>query len=125
MFKRYHIRLGAKTTAGGTVKTASTKDTLNGVAMVVEGDLVDCPACCSEGVIKCVQPRLDDTYNGKQFALSDDLCVCMCNPSPKLIADQNVSYQTLVLADVESAEETAAHVVVGNADQDLMPPALR
>jgi uncharacterized Zn-binding protein involved in type VI secretion len=95
MPRRYHIRLGATTTAGGVVKTASTKFNLNGAPLAVEGDLVDCPACHSEGVIKVVAPRLPDRYNGKQFALSDDLCVCKCNPPPKLVADQMFEYQTV------------------------------
>ena len=91
--------------AGGAVKTASTLYNLNGVPLAVAGDLIDCPACGSEGVIECVQPRTPDRYNGKELALSDDLCICKCNPPPKLIADQNVKYQTLVIASLTSAEE--------------------
>jgi uncharacterized Zn-binding protein involved in type VI secretion len=111
MLRRYYIRLGAKTTAGGVVKAAGTKDLLNGVAMAIEGDPIDCPACGTEGVIEAVPPRGSDTYNGKQFALSDDLCICRCSPSPKLLADQGAMYQILALASVESAEEKAARAV--------------
>jgi uncharacterized Zn-binding protein involved in type VI secretion len=105
MLKRYHIRLGCKTTAGGIVKTAGSEDSLDGALCPLEGDLIDCPACGTQGVIKCVGPRISETFNGKEFALSDDLCICQCNPPPKLIADQDFSYQVLLIADVESAEE--------------------
>jgi uncharacterized Zn-binding protein involved in type VI secretion len=120
MLKRYSIRLGAKTTAGGVVKTASSNATLNGVLLAVDGDLIDCPACASEGVIHCVRPRISDTYNGKELALSDDLCICRCSPSPKLIADQDVDFQFLVFAEVESAEEAAARRQSANT-ADSMP----
>jgi uncharacterized Zn-binding protein involved in type VI secretion len=114
MLRRYHIRLGATTTAGGVVRTASTKYKLNGLPLAVGGDLVDCPACHTQGVIQVVPPRLPERYNGKEYALSDDLCVCKCNPSPKLVADQMVKYQTLAVASVESAEEAAAGAVNAN-----------
>jgi len=120
MFRRYHIRLGAKTSAGGVVKTASTRMTLNGVPLAIDGDLIDCPACGAEGVIQCVQPRISSRYNGKEIALSDDLCICKCNPPPKLIADQTFKYQTLAVASVESAEEAAARAVSANAE-GLLP----
>jgi uncharacterized Zn-binding protein involved in type VI secretion len=111
MLRRYYIRLGAKTTAGGVVKAASTKDFLNGMPMALEGDPIDCPACGTEGVIEALPPRISSTYNGRQFALSDDLCICRCSPSPKLLADQNGMCQILALASVESAAEKAARTV--------------
>ena len=91
--KRYHIRAGAKTTVGGTVRASSEFCKVNGVPLAREGDPVDCPSCGSQGVIKCVMPRLPEAFDGKQFALSDDLCICGCNPPPKLIADQNFKCQ--------------------------------
>ena len=57
MPKRYLILLGAQTTSGGTVKTASSFMSYNGVPYALEGDLVDCPACGHEGTIQCVAPR--------------------------------------------------------------------
>jgi hypothetical protein len=49
-------------------------------------------------------PRLTDRFEGKEYALSDDLCICGCNPPPKLIADQESKFQTILFATEESAE---------------------
>jgi uncharacterized Zn-binding protein involved in type VI secretion len=91
--KRYHITLGAKTTVGGTVITASSLASINGALMALEGDTVSCPACRSQGVIVCAGPRLPDNWNGKQYALQDDLCVCKCVPAPRLVATQALKCQ--------------------------------
>jgi len=40
-------------------------------------------------------PRLSDTFEGKEYALSNDLCICECSPPPKLVADQDIEYQAL------------------------------
>jgi uncharacterized Zn-binding protein involved in type VI secretion len=95
MLKRYHILLGAKTTAGGTIKTATSFMSFNGAKYALEGDLIDCPACGTQGVIKCVPPRLSLSCNGKQYALEHDLCVCKCSPPPQLIANQNHNAQII------------------------------
>lgn len=91
--KRYYIRAAAKTTAGGTVRAPNTRFTMNGAPVACEGDPVDSPACGTEGVIKCVMPRLPDSLDGKEVALSDDLCICSCTPPPKLISDQEFDFQ--------------------------------
>lgn len=93
MPKRYLILLGAQTTAGGTVKTASSFMSYNGLPYALEGDLVDCPACGQEGQIQCVAPRLDARYNGRQYALEHDLCLCGCSPPPRLVANQQHNCQ--------------------------------
>jgi hypothetical protein len=49
-------------------------------------------------------PRLIDRYEGKEYALSGDLCICGCNPPPKLIAAQNISSQCFLVADAGLAE---------------------
>jgi uncharacterized Zn-binding protein involved in type VI secretion len=120
--RRYHITVGAKTTAGGVVKTASTVFSVNGVLLAVEGDLVDCPACRSQGMIQVVQPRFSDRFNGKEFALGDDLCICKCNPPPKLIANQTVKFQVLAMASVESAEAAAARAVSAKTNAEELVP---
>ncbi|VXB67773.1 PAAR domain-containing protein [Massilia sp. 9I] len=91
--KRYYIRDGAQTTADGIVKASGTFTTLDGIPLAREGDPVDCPACGEQGVIQCVAPRLPDQAEGKQYALSDDLCVCGCSPPPKLLADRFDDFQ--------------------------------
>lgn len=103
MFKRYLILLGAQTTAGGKVKTASSFMSYNGVHYALEGDLVDCPTCGQEGHIGCVTPRLEASYNSRQYALENDLCLCGCSPAPRLVA--NGQHQCQVL---DGADETGS-----------------
>jgi uncharacterized Zn-binding protein involved in type VI secretion len=86
MVRRYNITLGAKTSAGDVVSSASPFSKTNGVPLAIEGDTIDCPACHSKGRIKCAGTRLSSTLNGKQYSLSDDICICNCNPPPRLIA---------------------------------------
>lgn len=50
--KRYHITLGASTTAGGKVITASSCCSIDGVKVALEGDKIICPACKSQGSIR-------------------------------------------------------------------------
>jgi uncharacterized Zn-binding protein involved in type VI secretion len=115
MIRRYFVLFGAKTDAGGTVKTASSLMSLNGIKFALEHDLVDCPACGSEGFIKCVPPRLDDTCNGRQLALEHDLCVCKCSPPPRLIANQHFDCQIIEAdGDGTSIAEVTAKVVVSH-----------
>lgn len=92
---RYYIRAGATTTAGGAVTASSEFSLLDGLPLAREGDLVECPACHGEGRIECAGPRLSDTFEGREYALSDDVCICRCSPSPKLIADQDLEYQVM------------------------------
>jgi uncharacterized Zn-binding protein involved in type VI secretion len=113
--RRYHIRAGAKTTAGGTVRVTSDRYKLNGVPLALEGDPVDCPRCNTTGVIRCVAPRLAERFNGKQYALQDDLCICQCSPPPKLTAEQTAKCQVLIVAEQESREEAQAREAVTRA----------
>ncbi len=94
-YMRYYIRDGATTTAGGTVMASSGFNVIDGSPVAREGDAVDCPACGAQGRIECVMPRLSDTFEGKEYALSNDLCICECSPPPKLVADQDIEYQAL------------------------------
>jgi uncharacterized Zn-binding protein involved in type VI secretion len=93
--KRYHITLGAKTTAGGIVISASSCCSINGVKVAVEGDAIVCPACRSQGVIHIFGPRIPESWNGKQVALQDDLCVCACPSPPRLVASQSLKCQVV------------------------------
>jgi uncharacterized Zn-binding protein involved in type VI secretion len=93
--KRYHITLGASTTAGGKVITASSCCSIDGVKVAVEGDKIICPACKSQGSIRIFGPRIPESWNGKQVALQDDLCVCKCPSPPKLVANQSLKCQVV------------------------------
>jgi uncharacterized Zn-binding protein involved in type VI secretion len=88
MHKRCYITLGATTDAGGKVVTASSSMTLDGVRRALEGDLIDCPLCRAQGRIACAGPRLKASENGRRPALEDDLCLCRCTPTPRLLANQ-------------------------------------
>ena len=92
---RFHITINAKTTVGGIVTSATHFASTNGLQLALEGDSIDCPACHSKGRIKCDGPRISSTFNGKENALSDDLCICNCDPPPKLVAIQEQMYQTV------------------------------
>ncbi|KPU61508.1 PAAR motif family protein [Pseudomonas fluorescens] len=93
--RRYHITVGAKTTADGTVRTGWDCSTINGQAMAREGDEVDCPKCDSTGTIVCDGPRLVDLLEERNAALDGDLCKCKCDPPPRLIANQTLSCQEI------------------------------
>ena len=94
-YMRYYIRAGATTTVGATVRASSEFNMIDGSPVAREGDAVDCLACGTQGRIECVMPRLSDTFEGKEYALSDDLCICACSPPPKLVADQHMKCQML------------------------------
>jgi uncharacterized Zn-binding protein involved in type VI secretion len=123
MLKRYLILLGAQTTAGGTVKTATSFMSYNGLPYALEGDLVDCPACGQQGSIECVAPRLAARYNGKQYALEHDLCVCGCSPPPRLIANQQHHCQVLddTASDGNALDAVLAHTQASAGKRDAAP----
>lgn len=95
MIERFVITEGATTTANGKVTSASADRWINDERVALQGDSVDCPSCHSAGVIKPDGPRLSDTIDGKEVALSDDLCICKCSPPPRLVASQSFVCQTL------------------------------
>jgi uncharacterized Zn-binding protein involved in type VI secretion len=95
MTTRHHITLGALTTSGRKVITATSFRSIHGVSVACEDDSVTCPKRRSVGVIKPGGPRLSETCNGKEVALNNDLCICKCKPSPRLIAIQSVAMQTV------------------------------
>jgi len=93
--RRYTITLGAPTTAGGKVISASSDGNIDGMPIALEGDLVTCPVCKTAGKIQCVGPRIPETWNGKNVALENDLCICRCPVAPKLLPSQIVRCQVI------------------------------
>ncbi|HEU4846195.1 MAG TPA: PAAR domain-containing protein [Burkholderiaceae bacterium] len=93
--RRYTITLGAPTTAGGKVISASSDGSIGGMPIALEGDLVTCPVCKTAGKILCVGPRIPETWNGKNVALENDLCICRCVSAPKLLPSQNLRCQVI------------------------------
>ncbi|WP_231408863.1 PAAR domain-containing protein [Ralstonia solanacearum] len=88
--KRYVILSVDKTTAGGIVQAKTTTLRLNGTHVAHENDDIACPACHSTGKIQCSgEPRQPMTGpDGRRIALNDDLCICGCQPPPRLVASQ-------------------------------------
>ncbi|MCK6187604.1 PAAR domain-containing protein [Pseudomonas sp. EYE_354] len=105
--RRYLITRGAKTTAGGTVVDGLRGFGINGVEIALEGHEVRCPACQTAGAIVCVGPRLKMDAHGRKVALSDDICLCKCDPAPRLITDQFDRYQTVTAADTSVLSRAA------------------
>lgn len=90
--RRYDIVKGDMTTVGGIVQGGDGQDVLHGREQAYEHDPVWCPVCKTLGVIVCDGPRHSSTGpDGRQSALSDDLCRCACPTPPKLVASQSVS----------------------------------
>ncbi|WP_434107653.1 PAAR domain-containing protein [Paraburkholderia caffeinilytica] len=91
--RRYDIVEGDTTTAGGIVKGGDGADPIGERGQAYEHDPVWCPACGTTGRIVCAGPRISGTGpDGREVALSDDLCECQCSPAPTLVASQSVSY---------------------------------
>ena len=105
--RRYTITLGAPTSSGGKVISASSDGKIDGVPIALEGDLVACPACKTAGKIMCVGPRIPETWNGKNVALENDLCICRCASAPRLMPTQTLRSQ--VIKDTGRALSNPAH----------------
>lgn len=91
--RRYDIVKGDTTTAGGIVQSGDGKDLIGEREQAYENDPVWCPACKKIGKIVCDGQRISTTGpDGRQAALSDDLCVCGCPTPPRLVASQSTSY---------------------------------
>lgn len=115
--KRHTITLGASTTAGGKVISASSHGSIHGVIIALEGDLIFCPACKSQGTIQCIAPRIPELWNDKNVALENDLCICGCLSPPRLLPSQSVRYQIIGEAAVE-ARQAAERSIAAEAWAD-------
>lgn len=93
--RRYFITLGSPTSVGGSVVSASSEGEIAGVAIALEGDLVACPVCNTTGKIRCVGPRIPETWRGRNVALESDLCICRCDIPPKLLTSQVLRSQVI------------------------------
>ncbi|CAM2159247.1 PAAR domain-containing protein [Paraburkholderia tropica] len=86
--RRYLLRLGDKSTAGGVVLEGAENCTHHGIPITFIGARVWCEGCKSHGYIESVGPRHSATMRGKQQALEDDICICKCSPPPVFSASQ-------------------------------------
>ncbi len=80
------IVAGDQTTSGGVVIEGTTRCSIHGRAVALQGHRISCPACGSIGHIQLVPPFAGAPVDGVEIALSDDLCICGCNPPPRLVS---------------------------------------
>ncbi len=108
MGKRFYIHVGDTTTSAGKVLTGLSTSTWHGIPNAFDGDAVKCPKCGIVGHIRVVGSRVPSTgSHGRQRALSGDLCLCRCNPPPRLVASQDSAWTEGVAGDVVAASESA------------------
>ncbi|UUZ50220.1 hypothetical protein LP420_09775 [Massilia sp. B-10] len=67
--------------------------------------------------IQCVGPRIPETWNGKNVALENDLCICRCQSAPKLLPNQNLRCQVIKDAGRALSHPVAAAVARGAPTQ--------
>ncbi|SAL17050.1 hypothetical protein AWB69_00903 [Caballeronia udeis] len=93
MTKRYDLVQGDKTTTGATILNGDSTDMLGDREQAYEGHPVACPVCKTIGRIVCVEPRHSMTSpDGREAALSDDICLCLCHPSSRFLPSQYILY---------------------------------
>ncbi|WP_353936157.1 PAAR domain-containing protein [uncultured Herbaspirillum sp.] len=92
--RRYYLKLGDKSTSGGTVVEGIEGCYHHGTQLTFLGAQVYCPACKTTGRIVPKGPRWPDNLMGKHAALDGDLCVCRCNPPPVMLPSQTDMCET-------------------------------
>ncbi|WP_186307961.1 PAAR domain-containing protein [Paraburkholderia sp. BCC1884] len=93
--RRYHLKQGDRSSAGGVVLDGDETCKHYGTAMTYIGAKVDCQTCFTVGFIVGTGPRLPYSMMGQNAALDGDICACACQPSPVMIASQNDLFQEL------------------------------
>ncbi|PRZ45366.1 PAAR domain-containing protein [Paraburkholderia fungorum] len=101
--KRSYLKIGDKSSAGGTVVEGIPLMTHHGKELTFVGATVVCPACKSSGQIVAKGPRWPGNLMGKHAALEGDICSCKCYPPPVMIASQSdmtMSFESHELASM-------------------------
>ena len=99
---RAFIRLGDRTTHGGTVVTADYTWTIHGKAVARVGDLTTCPKC--KGTFRIATGAEDFTGMGQQVARHGDRTEC----GAQLIASQSVATLDSSPSEGQAAEQAQA-----------------
>lgn len=105
---RSYLKVGDKSSAGGTVVEGIARTTHNGTELTFVGAQVSCPACKSVGRIVPTGPRWPDSWMEKQAALEGDICACKCEPPPVMIASQSDMFESYEGHELASMGYTAA-----------------
>lgn len=109
MGKRFYIHVGDTTTSAGKVLTGLSTSTWHCIPNAFDGDAVECPKCRSVGQIRTVGSRIPSVgAHGRQHALSGDLCLCKCNPPPRLVALQGSAWTEGEAGDVVACTSSRA-----------------
>lgn len=115
MGRRFYIHVGDTTTNAGKVLTGLSTSTWYGIPNAFDGDAVECPKCHSIGQIRTVGARISSVgSHGRQQALSGDLCLCRCNPPPRLVASQDSAWTEGEAGDVVATTRAAATAGAGS-----------
>lgn len=104
--RRPILRLGDKTTSGGSVLEGIDKCTHRGIPKTFIGAKIWCPACNSVGVIGGRGPHRSATMMGKQQALDGDICICKCDPPPICLASQDSAFHAFDSHELAGTEFT-------------------
>ena len=99
---RFILKRGDRSTAGGSVIEGCDDVFHYGTPVTFVGAKVWCPACKTTGHIAKQGPRWPSYIDGKEEALSDDVCICNCNPRPRMLPSQDDSFHSF------NAEELAS-----------------
>lgn len=105
--RRYFIKQGDKSTSGATVLEGDETTTHHGVPLAFLGAALHCPACGSTGRIVADGPRRPFSFMGKDAALSNDLAMCKCHPTPRLIPSQDNMYESFESSELVAMGYTA------------------
>jgi len=100
--RRYYLKIGDKSSSGGTVIEGIPSCTHHGKELTFIGAQVICPACNTTGRIVPKGPRWPDNMMGKESALDGDICACRCYPPPTMLASQDDMYQSFESHHLES-----------------------
>lgn len=111
VMKRNNLKVGDRSSAGGTVADAIPGCRHHGTELTFIGARVICPACRTTGRIAPKGPRWPGTMMGKEPALEGDICICKCSPPPVMLASQDTMCQKfesrglsgMKLADIENS----------------------
>ena len=91
--RRYHVKQGDKTTAGGVVLEGIANTFHHDTLLSFVGAKIYCHGCKSQGVLAPEGPRFPDDFMGHKPALNNDICICRCDPPPRLLASQGTMYE--------------------------------